>query len=318
MPGQPAGLRRLPVDRLRDLHRKVEPGEDPRSGPLGRDRARPNAASTLIRPGSEPHGIAAADRRRARQRRPAGGSHRRRAAGPGARPRPAAGFAGLDVRAAYLGHAAPSLPQALAAHGPADRAVRAAAAAHRGLPQQDRHPRRAARGARRPPRLDVSYGPHARAAPAAAAARWSGGWPRRAGGTGGDPGRDRRWCWPRRAPATRPRMPRSPGLASQLAGPGAAGGRCCPPTLRPPSRPRPTRWPRCGRPGPGGCWWPATCWHLASSPTGSAGTAWPRARSASPRRSALRPSSPTSCSTGTREALAASSDCGATGLRSPR
>src|SRR6201999_3886237 len=125
-PGQPAGLRRLPVDRLRDLHPQGGPGREPPGRPLGRDREdrvrySPLTISGTAAPGTAvpPPLIAVAH----------GSSDPRAAASVGTlldlvRQRAeTAGFPGLDVRAAYLGHAAPSLAQALAAldGGPRDR-----------------------------------------------------------------------------------------------------------------------------------------------------------------------------------------------------
>ena len=243
--GQPAGLRRLPVDRLPDLHDAGRGGRGPAVRPVGRDgqdRMRHPRLTLASRPAS------------ARRRRLSRSRTARRTRGPRPRcsellgvvaSRAAAPAAGSTCGRRSSTTARRRSPRCSARSTPRSALPapvrRRAAAADRGLPQQGRHPgaargaaaRRRGPGARRPLRGHARPAPAAagRARAAAARGRASPSTIRRR------PRRDQRGA--RGGGLVRPgrqRDHRRPGgRAGSATG---AGARSCPRTRRPPG-PRP-------------------------------------------------------------------------------
>ena len=200
-----------------------------------------------------------------------------------------------DPRTAFLGHAPPSLPQVMSTFEAGRQVRRAAAAAHRGVPQQDRHPPHAGPG-RRAPAAPGHLRRHARAAPAAAPR--AGTAPGRGGPRHERPGRTAvvlaaAGSSDPEANATIARL-----AAQWQARPG--GTRCARPTPRPPTPRRRRRWPACCRPG---CRRVVVATYLLAPGLFAdriRDTRWPRARPPSPPRSAPAPMWPTCCSTVSR------------------
>ena len=256
-PGEPAALRRLPVDRLRALHPAGRARRGPAQRPLGRnrqDRMRHHLRSAVGRVPAPL--VAVAHGSRIRGRRPpspnCGG-------GQGA-------LARLDLRTAFLGHAPPSLPQVLGTLE-ADREVTVLPL----LLTAAYHSKTDIPGVlARTPRPRVQLRRHPRPAPAAARAL------ERRLAEADRPGATRtrpapRSSWPRPAPATRgQRHDRPDGGASGR--PGRVARR--PPRLRLRRRPTPAAAvAACCGTARRGSWSPPTSSPLAISPTRSARTA---------------------------------------------
>ena len=107
---QPAGLRRVPVDRLPHLHDAGRGRRGPAVRPLGRD-GQDRMRHPRLTPASRravPRSSRSRTARGTRGRRPRSASCSTVVRGAGGRAR-----GGLDVRAAFLDHCAPSLPQVL-------------------------------------------------------------------------------------------------------------------------------------------------------------------------------------------------------------
>ena len=264
--GQPAGLRRLPVDRLRDLHR---PGRGRRRRPQrplgghrqdrmrypqlspapGEDHAWPPPLVVAAHGSTDPRAAATVTDLARLVRARAG----------------RAGLPGLTVRAAYLGHALPSVPDALEAlHGEGrSRAVVLPLLLTEAYHSDTDLPAvlRAAR--RRLPGLRLAYGrplgPHPLLLRALE---------RRLAEAGAPAAADTAVV----LAAAGSSRPAANAAVARVARPGVAraGAAWSPRTLRPPRRRRPRRSACCGKTARRASSSRPTCWRPACSPTRSA------------------------------------------------